>query len=443
MAKRRNRRKSPRQVRRPIPPPPPFWRLRPSSQFGQEILEELQDDPPLAFDLWYAARRVRAWVESAQGAGASTRPTSVRTDRPSPGARADEIDVDDELSFLVKLGSSASAREVGSACAAVCTWAHANDRKETRVHFAELAARADAENPALANAAGRVCREGGLYDRAELWLERGYRLAVTVGARDEAVRALLGNGSLMQERGRLLQARRWFLKGARRAERTGRRRLAAEARHDLLALAAERGNMSEVVEHASAAIELYPLNSPRLPYLAHDFAFVLIRHGLFPAALPLLESFLKVVPPHDLLPGLSTFAWAAAGCGLVHRYEEAERRTLKRLQVDAKHAAPSFIHLAEGARLLGRWPLAETFAMQAVKAAREREQKDAEREAEELLAAVQSRIVAKPGDPGDRPELQPLLRYFALRLRRWKGDPQRRIGDHLAAERGRAAGGEG
>jgi hypothetical protein len=152
------------------------------------------------------------------------------------------------------MGPSTSAAEVGSACQTVSQWAEANDRKETQVHFAELAARADPENPALANAAGRVCREAGLYDRAEL---------------------------------------------------TGRRRLAAEAHHDLLTLAAERVNLAEVFEHAAATIELYPLNRPRMPYLAHDFAFVLIRNRLYSIALPLFESFLKVIPPHDLLPGLT------------------------------------------------------------------------------------------------------------------------------------------
>ena len=438
MPKRRKRKKAPRQVRRPIPPPPPFWRLRLCTQFGQEILEEHEKDSALAFDLWTAARRVRSWVESARRR--PERQVHALSADAGQTTVVDQENVSERLSWLAKVNMSAAPGEIGAACEAVSRWAEANDQKETQVQFADLAARADWENPARANAAGRVCRDAALYDRAELWFERAYRYAVRSGNRDEAVRALLGNGALLKERGRLPAARRWFLKAAKRAARTGRKRLAAEARHDLLTLAAERGNLAEVVEHAAIAIELYPLNNARMPYLAHDFAFVLVRNRMYQLALPLFESFLKVIPPHELLPGLSTFGWAAAGCGLHHRYEDAERRTLKRLTIDAHKAAASFIHLAEGARLLTRWTLAESYAAQAVAAACERGQKDLEREARALLASVQSRIPAKPPRPSDQMELQPLLRYFALRLRRWKRPPDGNAG---RGEASRAAGGDG
>jgi hypothetical protein len=166
-------------------------------------------------------------------------------------------------------------------------WAEANDRKETQVYFAELAARADPKTrhsrmPPVGSVVRQGCTTARKLAGAGLSLCRD-------GARDDAVRALLGNGALMKERGRLAQARHWFLKGARRAGRPGRKRRAAEAHHDLLTLAAERGNLAEVIEHAAAAIELYPLNRPRMPYLAHDFAFVFIRNRLYSIALPLFE----------------------------------------------------------------------------------------------------------------------------------------------------------
>ncbi|HEU0053115.1 MAG TPA: hypothetical protein VFQ39_08050 [Longimicrobium sp.] len=352
----------------------------------------------------------------------------------------DEASIAELLSRLDALDSSASARDVGFACHDLAAWAGAADFKETRLHFAELAARSDPENPAWSNLAGRLCREAGLFDRAELWFERGYRLASRLKAHDEAVRALLGNGAVMKERGRAGVARRWFLRGARRAGRTGRRGLSAEARHDLLTLAAERGDLAEVVEHATAAIELYPLNNPRMPYLAHDFAFVLIRKRLYSLALPLLEAFLKVIPTHDLLPGLSTLGWAAAGCGLAHRYEYAERGTLKRLAADRRQAAASLIHLAEGACLLGRWQQSESYASRAAAAAAERGHHDLEAEATALLAAVRTRTPAKPADAAETQELQRLSRYFALRLRRWKGPQAKAIREDSLA---RAAGGAG
>jgi hypothetical protein len=46
----------------------------------------------------------------------------------------------------------------------------------------------------------------------------------------------------MKECGRLEEAKRWFLKAAKRSARTGRKKSAAETRHDLMGLAAEAGD---------------------------------------------------------------------------------------------------------------------------------------------------------------------------------------------------------
>ncbi len=87
-------------------------------------------------------------------------------------------------------GETVGDLELAEACSAIAHWAGETWRPQTAIHFAELAARVDANDATRANAAGRICRDAGLMDRAGLWFERGFRLAVRQKNRKEAVRAL-------------------------------------------------------------------------------------------------------------------------------------------------------------------------------------------------------------------------------------------------------------
>ncbi|HEU4562084.1 MAG TPA: hypothetical protein VFS20_29925 [Longimicrobium sp.] len=427
MARSKKKGKTERKPRRRIPPPPPNWLYdRQKGFFGLSILHKTDGSTGLA--LWRAARTARLFVESAPNWREAFRSTGA-----AKLADVFSIDASDggglHLDEFVRVRSRAEVpgSEVASACARVGEWAGAEWKKITELHFAELAARADPENPAFANAAARLCREASLADRSALWFERGYRFAVRTGNRTEAVSALLGYGALMKECGRLDEARRWFLRAAKRAARTGRKRSAAETRHDLMALAAEAGeNVSEIIEHAQAAVELYPLHSRRLPYLAHDFAFALIQKQQYSLAYTLLELFVRVVPKHHLLPGVATFAWAAAGRGLAHRYEDAERRALAQVEIDHQQAAPSLIFLAQGARVLRRWARAERHAREAIAAAARMNQPRYEKDARALLAEVLEQRPVPLADV-EMVEVYPLARHFQVRLRRWK--PPRDNGD--------------
>lgn len=410
--------------------------------FGLSILQETDGSAGLA--LWRAARTVWLFVESGtkrRECFGALAPAKLReaffTDDPgypitSGTPRLDEF-------ARVRSRVAVTEPELASACARVSDWAGGVWKKQTELQFAELAARTDPRNPVLANAAARLCREASLYDRAALWFERGYRFAMRTGNRAEAVSSLLGYGALMKEIGRLDEARRWFLKAAKRAARTGRRKSAAETRHDLMALAAEAGDdVADIIEHAEAAVELYPLHHRRLPYLAHDFAYALIRKQQFEQAYPLLELFIRVVPKRHLLPGLATYAWAAAGRGLVHRYDDAERRALAQIGIDHQQAAPSLIFLAEGARALGRWTRAERHVREAIATAARMKQSRYEQDARTLLAEVQEqRPVSRA--TSEMVEVYPLTRHFQIRLRRWK--PRAENDDNQTGEK--QAGGSG
>lgn len=432
-------RKKKRRPRLRIPPPAPHWRFEHSeSFFGHSILCESEDG--LGLSLWRAARVVKLRVESVRNPSHATldRLRVLFSHDPDNGLSMALFDV---FARALARGETITNLELGDACTSISQWASETWRKETAIQFGELAARIDSENPARANAAGRICRDAGLMDRAGVWLERGFRLALRHKDRTEAVRALLSYGALMQEIGRLDDARRWFLKAAKRAARTGRKKSAAETRHDLMALAAEAGDFTEVQEHANAAVELYPLHHQRLPYLAHDLAFALVRAGHYELALSLLESFVRVIPPRYMLPGMATFAWAAAGRGLVHRYDEAEGRVLNQISLDEQQAAPSLIFLAEGARLLGRWERAERHAREAIVNARRLQQSRYERDAEALLLAILERARGWPTveSGGDLGGLTTLARHLRARLKRWspaRADHAPSDGDSFAAGSG-------
>lgn len=426
MAAARRRRKGSAHPRKPIPPPPPFWRHDRDCFWGMAVLAESDDAD--ALPLWRAARLARTFAET--GSGPRLRAATVaRLEQefaavpPCPGSDRPSLEV---FARVLRADTDVGAFELAEACEAVSTWAHQTWRPETAIQFAELAARVDPAHARRANAAGRLCRDIGLLQRATLWFQRGFRLAIQGRDPEEAVRAQLGYGALLQESGRLNGARAWYIRAARRAARTGRKKTAAETRHDLMALDAERGRFASALEHAELAAELYPLYHQRLPYLAHDFAFALLQHRHYREALTLLETFARVAPERYLLPGLATLGWAAAGCGAVHRYEAMESRVLSRIAVDPRQAAPSLILLAQGARQIARWDRAEQHARNALDAAGRLDQPRYARDAGVLLDHILSRRTVPAPRESVGEDARRIARHLVARLRRWKprSDPR-------------------
>lgn len=407
-------------TRRPIPPPP-YWRLdEHGGPFGSAVLRECNG--ALGLVLWLGLRRVWTWCEAAPHRRRKIGKAASAESRDGwDAAKSAAPELSSPLSTLELLGQAPgdiSPVQLSEACDEIHRWAEYHGLLSTAVHFAEAAARAWPENTERANSAGRICRRAGLSQRSAGWFFRAYPLALRNKDREQAIRALLGYGALMKDLGRLPEARSLFRRAARRAARTGRRRQAAEAYHDLMALSAEDGKLHEVEAYASRALDLYPLHGSRLPYLAHDFAFVLMRRRLYAVAYPLLEAFLRVVPSRNLLPGLSTFAWAAAGCNLPNRFDDAERRVLQLLADHEDCAAAAYLHLAEGARLLERWTKAENYARTALAEAQRRQDAALEREAHALNAAIASRMRVPPAAEQLGADVHAIIRQFRVRLRK-------------------------
>lgn len=435
MAHNRGKRRGVNFSRPRIPPPAPYWLVNEpeGALWCQSILLEHDDSRGLV--LWRAARAARLFIDSPENARSRLThakwPVLRQVFALDEGALPEGLREGFEaFPRLLARDERVSEPELADACTRAAEWAAENRKAATAFQFAELAAKAQPSNPQRAIYAGRVCRDMGLFDRASVWFERGFRLAIQQGHRSESVRALLGQGALMQECGRLDEAQRWFLKAARRAARTGRKNRAAEARHDLMALAAERGDFPATVEHARVAIDLYPLRHQRLPYLAHDFAFALLRQGAYSSALALLEVFVRVVPPRHALPGLATLAWAAAGRGALSRYADAERRALQQVTVDEQRAAASLVILAEAACAARSWERAERHATAAVEAARRLKQQRYERDAQDLISAIRQRsglpaLPAAEVPEALQDEVKALVRNLLVRVRRWKPRDER------------------
>lgn len=414
----------------PPPPPPPAWLTEVVA-----IDETGGLDTPLGYTLWRALRSARLWLSGTDGNRAELFPpfTQAMSERYAFALTA-APDLTEPLGVFALLQRSPDLIDepkLAAACGQIYEWADRNSLSRTAMHFAEVAAHAQPDDPVRCNIAGRACRTAGHYPQAHDWYERGFLIAKRGSKRpliNTAVRSQLGLGRLLQVQGRLRVAARYFVKAVRRSSRRDRRPLAAEANHDMFACLAELGLLRLAMRFARGAVDFYGPKHARFPYAVHDFTFLLIRWSFFRLALELLD----LLPPYFSRPGdqaliWSTQAWAASVIGDA-RCHAAEERTLRVVGLTEEHSAAALIHLAEGARARGDWDRADRYAVAAAAAARRRANTAAEREAEELRVAVSARDRgATPSEPRGlvgRVDVQVLVDDYKRRLRRWRGpDP--------------------
>jgi tetratricopeptide (TPR) repeat protein len=343
-------------------------------------------------------------------------------------ARIEAPELADPLStFLLLLQTPArvDVSDLALACHHVYEWADQRGLRLIAYHFSEAAAYADPFDPARANFAARMARRSLMKDRAALWYLRAHRIAILVGSKREAIYALLGYGTMMKDVGNFEEARRAFERAARRAIAGKRRREAAEACHDLFAIALELGHYRLAERHLRKALSIYPVKHKRIPALAYDIGFLLIRECQFQAALSVLERTTPLIKrPEERTLVWSAVAWAAAGAGLSERFEEAERTTVEQVAIFVDFAPAIFIHLAEACRALRRWDRALAYAEAAYRAALERQEPPLAEEAEELRTAIGLRQDA-PAQAEDSVRTGALARAAVLRLQKWAQTPGR------------------
>jgi tetratricopeptide (TPR) repeat protein len=325
--------------------------------------------------------------------------------------------------------STVLASELGVACYRVWEWAEGESLPGTAAHYGEVAAYLVADNPTYANDAGWACRRCAFHERAGVWYQRGLRLAVRSRNRHEAIRALLGRGAVYKDLGRHEEAREFYARASRRALRTGRRRQAAVARHYIFALEAEGGSFGAGLNEVRETLNLYPIYDRRVPYLTHDYAFLLIRNRYFASALRLLEKLAPAITkPEERLLVQSNLAWAAAAASHHEQHRAAEKYVLETAKPYPEYAAASFIHLAHASRFVGEWYEAAVYAARAEEIAGRRGDAALALEA----AALRLEIAARTPPEGENTDpfpyaVQAIEKMFSVRLRRWLAPDRRGV----------------
>jgi tetratricopeptide (TPR) repeat protein len=391
------------------------------------VIQSGQDAIDLA--LWQVLRDVVLWASTPpeNRARLFRVPSTLVRDRIEAAAEAVPL-LADPLALLSRIRiipNEISAEAVAIACDHVYDWADRGGLHDVAVHFAEASAYAAPMNPRWAVRAGYMTRTAGgveMMMRSDEWHARAFVLAIHARDREMALRALTGRGALHKERGDYVQARRLYLQAARRAERSGRKRRAAVALHYAFALAAERGQFREAVRDANAAIRNYPLHDERIPALAHDVAYLLIRHQHYTTALYMVDRLgerVSGVASMGMLYGMA--ARAAAGAGNRGSYRVAAEMAFNIAQINEECAGGVYVHLAEAARSWGRWEECAEHAQRALAVARKRADTEIEPLAVELVRQADVREVPPPDcTPDPDTPIAALARRLAARLRRWR-----------------------
>ncbi|HEX2208980.1 MAG TPA: hypothetical protein VHG93_14980 [Longimicrobium sp.] len=385
------------------------------------MLEQVESTAGLV--LWRALVDVRLWASApAERRHLFHAPNNEVRER-FAAARAETPELAPALgtfALLLQAPELLDAAQVADACSFVHKWADERALVLTALLFAEAAAHAEPGSPARANVAARSARRALEFDRAGTWHLRAYKLAVRAKDEREKVWALLGYGAMMKATGRYAEARRFLQRAARRAKGTGRRKEAGIAHHNLSNIAVETGKYRLAEVHVTTALSLYPHDHARIPPLAHDFAFALLRQHHYSAALHLLERVAPLIQrPEEQALVLSSLAWAAAGAGQVQRLAEAERAAVELVGIFADFAPAVFLHLAEGWRLRSDWERADRDAEAARLAAERQQEPHLACEAADLRETIRQRQgVARDAPPA--PRTRGVLRNLSNRLRDWK-----------------------
>lgn len=388
-------------------------------------LKDLGDD--FAWALWYGV-----WKARARGGAAPLPPSGGGDVARRFAAAAHAVpELRAELEVLARFAAGDDEpRAPSDALVRVSEWAAGKALAEPAIQCAEAAAALVPESARRALAAARTNRLFGEVSRAELFYERAITLARRTRRWRTYVRAHLGKGTVKKAMGDAEAARAHYFTAARAARNlSGERWLAAQTQHDLLGLAAEEGVLDEALQHARQALAWYPRHHARLPGLAHDVAFLLVRMHAYQPAVPLLEMAVPAMPPQDQVIGWSTLARAAACADDVEGYRRAAENALRMVGLFDLHAAAAFDNLAWGACFLARWDDARQYAERSLEIAAQRAQSEATKNARRALAAAIAQDIPSHAPPTDARlvgELDDLAAETRRRLAIWRGPTWKR-----------------
>lgn len=417
---------------RRIIPEPPIPRGGEGAMLGEA-------PPAVAVCLWQYVRHLRDWTGATPAQRAALLPVPVaawvaekrRNARAEAAAIAPALDV---IETMLRSPESVADAGLAASCDEIAGWAMEQGYGETAIHFAELAASLDREEPRRANLAGRLTRNAGDPVRAEVWLERGIGLARRKRNWVEYTRGHLGLGILWKDQGRVSRARKHFNTASLMAMREGHEWLAAEAQHDLFHFMTVHGDPASAELHARRALAWYPKHHPRIPFLAADIAFLLVCRAQYSDAAVILRSFLRKVKSPQRVLGLSVLVRALAGAGRTPEYERARARLVGMLDVHEGFAAAARWNLAHAERAMGRWDAAEETVRSAIALARAAGDGETAALSETLLEEIERRIPAEAEIRRKDRSHRELMALLTGRLREWAPTRRGRTPSRTRAE---------
>lgn len=348
-----------RKAKPRVIPPLPVWPRRESA-----VLSEVPE-PALTVELWLYLRHLRDWVDSGQSAATELlHPFSSEGVR---SRRAEALDAAGPLESAIAVfhelsdaPASVTAEQLRDACITVADWANEHGYGVTAAQFGAAATRITPESPQAANVAGLTHRRLGEWTNAELYYGRAARYARRQKNADEYVAAHIGMAALAQARGRYKAARRHLNTASNEARRSGSTWLASHAQHDLMLMLTERREYRQAEIAAGRAVTLYPVTDPRFPYLAADFAFLLLAQRMSAEALPILQRFLSLIEaPAQQVIGMSLLSRAYAGLGRPAESRNVRRSVNELIKTYPQDAPAALYHMAEACRAEGAWEEAE------------------------------------------------------------------------------------
>ena len=294
------------------------------------------------------------------------------------------------------------SKTAAAACADVSDWASEQGFAAAALEFAEAAAALRPRDSGFAFLAGRVARQQAAYERAEQWYDRSLGLARRIGDRSGMADALLGWGIMASQVGDHARAAALYTRAYRSARKGDNRRLGAAAQHNLLLLAVDTGELEAAGRHASLAARLYGVDDPRFPILAHDTAHLWATQDFFHPALPVYHAALPfIIKIPERVQAYANIAEAAGVLGDSETFFMAWDFVSRHSRAAGQFLAISVLSVAEGARALGHRQGASDLVQQAKKAARQRQQPDAE------AAAIRIEASMRDGDPTRSPRAAP------------------------------------
>lgn len=370
-------------------PPPPEWGFE--APDGAAVLDE--NVAGLGVLLWDVTRDVVLWATASPRELTEIFPPAQERMR-TAWLMTTMLDpkLESALLGLVRIPgqpSLASRERTSLACHSIAQWADERGAVATAYAFMHAAAFACPGNARLSYEAGRLARRRAEYARAEDWLKRAVLLGRQVGDWDSCINGRGGLGNMYIQRGNYPRAGRHHRRALVLARRQGLRDLEGQALHSLCVVAIHTGQISEVNRWARQAREVFGPGDARLPILAHDVGCAWMEQGLFPQALQVFEATRRHWRPADVLLGHANICRAAAGTGVLERYEQAWLEASS-LITDETHenTAQALLDLAHAATTVGELERAEMVAQRACRVAAERRESRIRLAAEAVLEFI-------------------------------------------------------